>query len=247
MNSPGIQKEYFHRSSGCAACHVLSDNDGLYKGNDVTIDKNEPGHSRVHRLTVEIPYTQCNHCHNRGIYSMKQMEFIERDDLKATQFVSAQDKRQQDYYIPLAEYTQCEVTLDCIDCHTHNEIMGNGDIFPDKTAAVEIQCATCHGTIDSPPDYAVIKSLNQQDAYIAEMNPNLSPQVGDTVAVTQRGTQLPWVKKVNGHWQQTSKINGTIYPVPLAYGSECRQDIDRQDSNSCHQCHDASNTGKHYE
>ncbi|MBS1271234.1 MAG: hypothetical protein MAGBODY4_00363 [Candidatus Marinimicrobia bacterium] len=242
LNSDGIDKEYYHRSAGCASCHVLSDNDGLYKGADVTIDAAEPGHGKVHEMTVSIPYSQCNHCHNRGIYSLKQMKFIERDDLDPhkMQFMSAQERRDKDYYIPMAQYASCEVTLDCIDCHTHNEIMGDGDIYPEKKAAVEVQCATCHGTIESPPEFAVIKSLEQEDVFIADINEHLSPQVGDTVAVTKRGTLFPSVKKVDGRWQQTSKVDGTLYPIPLAHGSTCTQKLEEQDSPSCHQCHDVS-------
>lgn len=241
LNTAGVNKEYFHRSQGCATCHVLYEQDGLYKGNDVTISHTEPGHGRVHQFTVAIPYSQCNHCHNRGIYSMKQMAFLERNDLTPDlEFESVQTQRQEDYYIPMAEYTQCEVDLDCIDCHTHNEIMGDGDIQPNKKAAVEVECQTCHGTVKSPPTYRVISSLDEEDVFMDDLNPYLTPAVGDTVAVTREGTLLTSVKKVNGQWQQISKVDGTVYPVPESLGSGCKQDVNKQDSNSCHACHDAS-------
>jgi hypothetical protein len=173
---------------------------------------------------------------------MKQMEFLERDDLQpdSLEFLSAQDRRRKEYYIPMAQYALCEVTLDCIDCHTHNEIMGNGDIMPHKDAAVEVQCLDCHGTIESDPEYHVIQSTDEPDAFIAAQNPYLKPAVGDTVAVTRRGTLLPAVQKVDGRWQQISKVDGSLFHLPVVKGSGCEQDLHEQESPSCHTCHDIS-------
>jgi len=242
LNSPAVQQPYFYRSTGCAACHYRYSRDGTYQGKDVTIRMDEPGHGTLHELTTAIPYSQCNHCHNRGIYSLKQMQFIQRDDLKQDdlQFLSAQERRRKEYYIPLAEYAKCEITLDCIDCHTHNEVMGNGHIFPNKKAAVEMKCKTCHGTLLLPPDNRVIASPEQRDVYMANFNPNIKPEVGDTVAATSRGTFLPAVRKRNGRWEVTSKVDGRVIPVPQVYGSKCTQDPEKQDSESCHRCHDMS-------
>jgi hypothetical protein len=235
-------QNYYHRSSGCATCHTPYSTDGYYQGSDVTIDRSEPGHMTLHQITTAIPYSTCNSCHNRGIYSMKQMEFLERDDLQpdSLEFLSAQDRRRKEYYIPMAQYALCEVTLDCIDCHTHNEIMGNGDIMPHKDAAVEVQCLDCHGTIESDPEYHVIQSTDEPDAFIAAQNPYLKPAVGDTVAVTRRGTLLPAVQKVDGRWQQISKVDGSLFHVPVVKGSGCEQDLHEQESPSCHTCHDIS-------
>ncbi len=242
LNTPAAPKPYFYRATGCAACHYLYDNDGLYKGSDATIDKTEPGHGRVHQLTTAIPFAQCNHCHNRGIYSMKQMRFIDRDDLHpdSLSFLSQQQRRYKEYYIPMAQFSRCEVSLECIDCHTHNEAMGGGFIFPNKKAAVEIECRSCHGTVLEPPEERIIRSAEQRDVFIAGYNPNVEPQVGDTVAVTANGTWLPTVRKRNGRWEQISRLDGRVFPLPLAYGSACQQDPEKQDSHSCHVCHDES-------
>ncbi len=242
LNTASASKPYFYRSSGCTACHYLYDREAHYQGKDVTINKAEPGHGTIHRLTTAIPFSQCNHCHNRGIYSLKQMRFIDRDDLypDSLDFSSVQQKREKEYYIPLAQYSKCEITLDCIDCHTHNEIMGGGHIYPNKKAAVEIECRTCHGTLLSPPRFAVVHSENQRDVFIAGYNPNFKLHPGDTVAVTGKGTLLPMVKKRNGRWEQTSKVSGNMFIIPQVFGSKCKQNPKEQDSHSCHECHDIS-------
>ncbi|MGB9521729.1 MAG: hypothetical protein ACPL6F_03130, partial [Anaerolineales bacterium] len=120
-NNPNIQKfaanclnchlwsdppkgEVYTRFTGCAACHtpitpaLLSTNSGA---------------SQIHRLTTAIPYTQCNTCHNRGNYNLLTMSFEERSDHPSD--------RLHNYYQPIGEFTKCEYTLDCVDCHTRTE------------------------------------------------------------------------------------------------------------------------------
>ena len=41
-------------------------------------------------------------------------------------------QRIDDYYQPIAQFTQCEYTLDCVDCHTRSEVMGDGHIHTDQ-------------------------------------------------------------------------------------------------------------------
>ena len=88
---------YFYRATGCAACHVVYENDGLYRGSDPTIPRDEPGHAAAHQLTTAIPYYQCNHCHNRGNYSLRQMSFLPRVDLPGPHSLSAQVQRELEY------------------------------------------------------------------------------------------------------------------------------------------------------
>ncbi|AJE03648.1 hypothetical protein [Geobacter pickeringii] len=62
----GAQQDGDYRASGCAACHVLYSDAGVYEGNDKAITKGEKGRPRFHRITTRIPVDQCLHCHNRG-------------------------------------------------------------------------------------------------------------------------------------------------------------------------------------
>ena len=55
-----------YRSSGCTACHMLYEADGLSDSDDPNIDKMEAGHPTEHVLTTKIPTAQCEHCHFQG-------------------------------------------------------------------------------------------------------------------------------------------------------------------------------------
>jgi len=44
-----------------------------------------------------------------------------------------------------------ELGLHCVDCHFAQDMHGNGHIYGEVAAAVEIDCADCHGTADKYP------------------------------------------------------------------------------------------------
>ncbi|MBI4788865.1 MAG: hypothetical protein HY782_17680 [Chloroflexi bacterium] len=241
--SPAKPQSYYYRSTGCAACHYLYDDDGLYRGQDPTIPRDLPGHGVVHRLTTAIPYTQCDHCHNRGNYSLKQMAFLPREDLPpiaapipAT--MPTEGRRLKEYYQPIAEFTKCEYELNCVDCHTAQEAMGDGHIYGSKKDAQSVQCQTCHGTPASEPQAAAIQDPDELAMRQARINgrPDFLA-VGDRVIATERGELLWAIKKTANGFLQMDKVTGQIYRVPLVMGSKCEQDGKTQSSVYCHTCH----------
>ena len=232
LSAESIQQPNFYRSTGCSSCHVLYDNDGLYKGNDPTIPKDEAGHAKVHEITKQIPYTQCNHCHNQGNYDLRSMTFVPRTDLPASHDLSADIQRLLEYYQPIGQFTRCEYELDCIDCHTKLEVMGDGVLHNNKLDAQYTRCATCHGTIDSLPTQIDVTTAFAAATPSAPLNPNAS-----AVMITDRGEVLPNLQLVDGQWILTRKVGGMSYNVPLVKGSQCQQNPGEQQSQACHQCH----------
>ncbi len=231
------QADYYHRSTGCASCHVLYNEVSVYEGADATIPKNETGYPQKHQFTTSIPYTQCNHCHNRGNYDLRTMTFIPRPDIPSAEPLTGQTKRLHDYYQPIGEFTRCEWELECIDCHTSLEIMGDGILHNSRSEAQYIQCLTCHGTLDSPPLEQTIQFTNELAMTRANLNPFVNLQMGDTILKTSRGEPLYNIRKADDQWQFTGKVDGTSYILPLVTGSKCQQNPDEQASSYCHQCH----------
>lgn len=244
---PGNLRPYQYRSLGCAACHYLYADDGLYRGTDTTVPHNRPGHGIAHRFTAAIPFAQCNHCHNRGNYSLQTMTFDWREDLPpALRPLSEQTnpahRRLIEYYQPIGEFTRCEYELDCVDCHTAEETMGNGHIYGSKKDVRYIQCQTCHGTKETKPATREILEENELAMRRGRMNghPDFL-KVGDYAIVTSRGEVLWSVKEIaKNQFVQIGKATGKIYPVPLVSGSQCKQDGREQASDYCHRCHSVS-------
>lgn len=206
----------YARLTGCAACH--------------TPDVNTFAEGRIHRLTTAISYSQCNTCHNRGNYDLRSMSFVERSDQPLN--------RMEDYYQPIAQFTQCEWTLDCIDCHTRNESMGNGDIHSNQHEIVYVKCRTCHGTLNELPQTKTLVSEDDLALRLAFLNPVMDLKVGDTILVTEQG-ELLWNTRVlpDGTYEMIGKVTGQHFTFRPVMGTQCQQSLDEQNSSACHECH----------
>lgn len=235
-------------SGGCAACHYLYEPGNTYRGRDATVPKDRKGHGALHRLTTRIPYSQCNRCHNQGTHTLAGMKFQYREDLlpQKLERLTPEERRKAEYYIPGESFAKCEVTLDCIDCHTRSEVMGlgapEGRGFRTKAEAQKIRCFDCHGTVKSSPRF--VRIADPQDQVFTDPRrsepgmPGL--KVGDVVAVTSSGEKLPYVRFDNGKVLQYSKVTGQALTVPQVFGSGCGQSTDEQSADACHRCHDES-------
>jgi hypothetical protein len=234
--SRGSEGPYLNRASGCAACHYLYDNNSFYRGGDPTIPRDAPGHGPFHRLTLKIPYSQCNHCHNRGVHSLLKMRFNGRTDLENLAALSEEQRRIQDYYNPMTLFTLCEFELDCIDCHTDREVMGDGYIYSTKADQQRIRCYTCHGTLRKPP---LIRNLTSEESpKIQRIMRSHARKPGARALFSSEGEIQPHIRFDGDEMVLTAKVTGNKYKVPQVFGGNCRQDPDKQDANSCHGCHD---------
>lgn len=214
LNAQPAADEKYNHFSGCAACHS--------PGSSST--------SSVHTLTTAIPYTQCNTCHNRGNYDLRTMTFVDRTDQPTT--------RLERYYQPIAQFTKCEYTLDCVDCHTRTEAMGDGDIHANQKDAENVQCKTCHGTLTELPLTKTLTDPNDLAFRLARLNPVIDLKLGDTILVTETGDPLWNIRLLpDGNYELVGKATREHFVFRPVMSSGCEQDPSRQDSQSCHKCH----------
>src|SRR5262245_12051850 len=40
--------------------------------------------------------------------------------------------------------------MHCVDCHVSSDVHGNGNLYNEPRAAIQIDCVDCHGTINTP-------------------------------------------------------------------------------------------------
>lgn len=208
INAVPHEGELFARQTGCAACHS----------------------TEKHKLTTAISYTQCNTCHNRGNYDLRAMTFMERTDHPTN--------RLQDYYQPIAQFTPCEYTLDCVDCHTRSEVMGDGDLHSNQKDIQYVQCKTCHGTLTDPPLTKTFIDANDVAFRMAFLNPVVDLQIGDTILVTEQGEPL-WNTRAlsDGTYEMIGKATKQKFNFRPVMGTACEQNPDEQGSQYCHECH----------
>lgn len=231
------------QGNGCEACHVLTNPTHEYRGDDVTLEGKTSGRGMTHRLTTEIPYTQCNQCHNQGTHDPINMKFTAREDESKvirdwTAGEITNSDRVQDYYLPGEVFAQCEVSLDCIDCHTRQDVMGDNKLWTSQYDAVHIQCLGCHGTSEKSPQ--VKKIVSPQDIAFEEKITNSkfpSLELGDEILLSAKGEELPFLRHKENEWLQVSRVTGKTFKIPQVLGSSCQQDPKQQGADSCHKCH----------
>jgi hypothetical protein len=213
----------YARFTGCAACHTPTQ---PAEGNgSAAIDM-----TKIHKLTTAMPYTQCNTCHNRGNYELRSMTFQPRQDTPTD--------RLHHYYQPISSFTKCEYTLDCIDCHTRTEAMGDGSLYSSKLEVEYIQCKTCHGTLTELPQARTLTDPNDLAFKLATLNPVVDVKLGDTILVTDKGEPI-WNSRVlsDGTYQMVGKVTGQAFTFRPVKGTACKQDPAEQSASACHECH----------
>jgi len=227
LNAQPRTGKAYERYTGCASCHSFSPA-GEWSGIETP----------VHNLSTAIPYSQCNTCHNRGNYDLRTMAFIERKDQPAD--------RLHNYYQPISQFTRCEYTLDCVDCHTRVEAMGDGDIHSNKKEIQYVQCKTCHGTPTELPLTKTLSDPNDIAFRQAFLNPIVDLKAGDTILVTdpstssgQRQGEPLWNTRVlpDGTYQMVGKVTQQVFTFRPVMGSACTQTGADQSPAYCHKCH----------
>lgn len=136
IHTRGTGGRGLYRSTGCAACHVIYDDDGLYKGGDKAIPRDRAGFPALHGFTDKIPVSQCLRCHNGNRVGADYVGLFERDHhsnyrLEGEELIYGLD------YHNLSRDVHFERGLWCTDCHGAKDVMAGKER---KT------CEDCHGS-----------------------------------------------------------------------------------------------------
>ncbi len=225
-----------NHSSGCATCHVIYENSSRYKGEDPTIPKDEPGHAPFHRLTKKIPSKQCIHCHNRSNrYGTSYIGIGENDfygtpyhkgNLNSNRLIGGR------FYYHFKSDIHFEKGMECIDCHTANEIMGNGKIHFKMDEATLITCEDCHGSYEKNVKTIKISSLN---------NPLLSKygklKLNDKIVISDKKEILPNIKKEGKNLYLYTKLQNTKLKIKTVFKDKNHKINNCNKNMECYTCH----------
>ncbi len=117
------------RGGGCSACHVVENKDH---------QKNKKMHPR---LTKKIPIKNCARCHSRSGrigFTYQGLYENEQGGIGDVQWVDGR------YLVKIQPDIHFSKGLLCIDCHTEEEVMGDGKFYKSLYSALEITCENCH-------------------------------------------------------------------------------------------------------
>ncbi|MBI2494981.1 MAG: cytochrome c, partial [Candidatus Omnitrophica bacterium] len=218
----GRRKRGDFRAGGCAACHVLYTNDGIYEGSDPTIPK-EKGliHPIKHEITAQIPATQCNHCHTRGkrigTTYVGAFEFDYVKDQQAIPFDETGHPQEPLYtkeYMKIAEDVHFQKGIQCIECHTSIDVHGDGNIYPTTLYQVEVQCQDCHGTPEAYP-WELPVGFGGGPVTLEGPRGTFTGDDGTEYLLTSRGNARGNLEKRDEAAVLVSFYDKTEHPIPL--------------------------------
>lgn len=150
---PGEPAFFNEKGGGCSACHYLAPEgtptvDIRYAGDDEP-RKVDPDKKKPHPLIkAAIPSSNCIRCHNRsGRIGLSYMGLFESEGY-GTPYENGGLTRKQlpgaRFYLEIADDVHHAKGMECIDCHTRDEIMGDGTSYAHYEDQLEISCRTCH-------------------------------------------------------------------------------------------------------
>jgi hypothetical protein len=151
-----LGQDGLYRGAGCAACHVTYAQDGRSKSEDRNADRLEPGHALTHELTAAPPTETCLSCHVgdaaigngfRGLAQLYPQQPAGPDIPGTTDELIAGQFFVKDPVLTPPDLHHA-AGMDCIDCHTGRDVMGDGNMYGAMEHAVEIECSSCHGTFE---------------------------------------------------------------------------------------------------
>lgn len=233
------------RGGGCNACHLVYSAEATqqlaqYEATRLGARKEIP---KVHpALTIAADNGHCFGCHSRsGRISTNYEGWHElRDPPPAAELAAAaktaapQFRRLDDgrFFTRVVPDVHQERGLDCIDCHTANEVMGKGDIVAHKQVQLQLRCEDCHtrqfaSTAAAALDPETQKLLQLRKWTLAS---------GQKLAATRTGDPLVNViVEADGRGRMRSKRTGKSAELrpPLAV-CDHGKGHDRLSCSSCH-------------
>jgi len=224
--SKGRSKRGDYRGIGCSSCHIPYSNEGFYEGNDLNTS-HKRGHLLSHQIQssrkvkvkiheVEysgVPVETCSTCHNRGkrigvsYQGLMETEYQSTFDAEG----NGQPKLHTKRYLHMQEDVHYQKGMLCQDCHTSNDLHGDGFLGGANAAAVEVECQDCHGTTSKYPWELPIGYSDEFNTTEAQgkgrgvtqdlakyLRQGFVPPKSDGYILTARGNPLPKaVKKGN--------------------------------------------------
>jgi len=155
---PDASQFFNEKGGGCSACHyVLPEGETkmtvtAFEEDDAFDDDGEEKKKKPHPLIVKkIPQENCIRCHNRsGRIGISYTGIFESEGY-GTPYEKGEHSSKRlpgdRFYLEIAEDIHHTKGMVCIDCHTRDEIMGDGNNYAHYEEALEISCEMCHSAL----------------------------------------------------------------------------------------------------
>ena len=150
---PGVAAFFNEKGGGCSACHYVMppgyERPSVTESSDELFVEEDEAREKIHPLiTNAVPDDNCIRCHNRsGRIGLAYIGVFESEGY-GTPYeaggLSSQKMPGERFYLELADDIHHRRGMACIDCHTRDEVMGNGTSYAHYEEQLEISCEVCH-------------------------------------------------------------------------------------------------------
>lgn len=152
-NLPGAPQFFNDKGGGCSACHyILPEGEKALTVTSFEETDEQPADQekkKPHPLIIKkIPEDNCIRCHNRsGRIGISYTGIFEAEGY-GTPYEKGEFSSQRlpgnRFYLKIAEDIHHSKGMACIDCHTRDEVMGDGNRYAHYEESLEISCEMCH-------------------------------------------------------------------------------------------------------
>ena len=224
--------------AGCAACHFPYGERAVYRGGDPTMKGKSP-HSRTHAMQGLPPMEACLACHQRsGRHALSYQGLMDGNNgLVPTKGGGPGPLRASDdrNFTHVAADVHFLAGMECIDCHTSREVMGEGYAAPDMRGQLEIRCEDCHGDGERSPSFVTVS--RESDLPIRESRQyGHRVRPGDRVALTGKGRPYSNVFEQGGEVVVATKRAGKLLRSKVVTGTPEHR-IAGHERMECSACH----------
>jgi len=225
---PDASPFFNEKGGGCSACHYVLPAGA--KRETVTDFAETPvaadtaaTEKKPHPLVVKmVPEDNCIRCHNRsGRIGISYTGVFEAEGY-GTPLEQGQPSSQRlpggRFYLKVGEDIHHARGLACIDCHTRNEIMGDGTNYAHYEEQLEIRCESCHAP--QPGTTAkgkVLPQVRQQDG-VFRLQGKLDDKLHPLKAPSRESCQAAFHKRLSCESCHSAW-------VPQCYGCHVKRDM----------------------
>jgi hypothetical protein len=207
--------------SGCAACHFPWNDTATYAGQDKSMH-GRAGHSADHRMAALPDTGVCSRCHNRsgriafsyqGLYDGNNSLVPTRQGEAGP--VMASGARNLTHIAPDVHFA---AGMECIDCHTSRDVMGDGFAYRNMYQQTEVSCEDCHGSATGKPHYREI--IRENDEALRESRSYKQPATsGMRMIQTAKGRSYSNVFYKDGTVWLQEKRSGKLHRSKVITGT----------------------------
>jgi hypothetical protein len=221
----GMDGDY--RSEGCASCHVTYSDVGFSESADQTINHREPGHALKHEMTNKIPTDTCTRCHygdaSIGLSFRGLAQLVPGQPAGPDVPGTTSRRSNGTFYLRDDLITPPDVHhaagMQCVDCHTVRDVMGDGTMHGTMDHAVEIECSTCHGTLEAPADMTTARG-------------------GKLATLSRDGASVFLTSKVTGKRFRVKQARDVVDPLTPDFNLAAQEAMTGQHKTlECYACH----------